>query len=343
MAKLFSRKKKAQPTDRSLGARRLFCHLRAPQTVGKQSDRRAPRNLSSEDADACMKIATRYTLFIFVEWGHFKSSTLWIAVTKSRCASSQKGFKIMAEEVKVDTPADAAAKAEDTASGEKPVEKTVAQITEDAAPAEQKPAEKPAETVGLDKFLDVKNENKDLRKRLEVLEKSVNKGASVEDVADDIAAIGDEFNVDKTFLAKLSKAIQSKAEAIADAKAEEKMKPFLKGEREKKIDEAFQTHYSAALEAMPEYKDIANADVIKTLSLLPKNKDKTFPQIIEETYGKVVSSSGRKTIERTSPGGGKDPAPLDFAKARKDTAYFEEVMANPTLKAEYNKRMIASS
>ena len=223
-------------------------------------------------------------------------------------------------------------------AAEKPVEKTVAQLVAEAEPVVDP---KKPETVGLDKFLELKNdlkiekaEKKALADRLTALEKNVNKGASEDEISADIAAIGDEFNVDKKFLSKLAKVIETQA----DAKAEEKLKPFQKASREQAIDNAFQTHYAATLETMPEYKDIANPDVIKALTLLPTNKDKTFPQILEETYGK--SLPGKRTIETTRPGGGKEPQALDIDKARRDTKYFQEVMANPKLKAEYNKAML---
>lgn len=237
----------------------------------------------------------------------------------------------MAEQVKIDTPA-AETKVETPVEkpAEKPAQQTAGEIIEAANPTEKKP-----ETVGLDKFLDLKNENKDLKKAIKDLEKRVDQGATTVELSDDIAAIGDEFDVDKTFLAKLTKAIRSQVESAAD----EKIKPLQKKERDDLIDKAFTKHYTEAIETIPEYKDIANPEVIKALSLLPANSKKTFVEIIEETYGKV-NASGRRTIETTRPGGGKEPQPLDVARARKDTEYFKEVMADPKLKAEYNAIML---
>lgn len=248
----------------------------------------------------------------------------------------------MAEKAK-DTQAEAdKAAAEAKAAADKAVAdaeankgKTIAEITKENTP----PAESTAQqTVGLDKFLELKKENKEFKKQLKDLEKSIEEGASKVEVTEDIEAIADEFGVDVKFLSKLTKAIKSQAEKDADERVSNRLKPLEAKEKQAKIDEAFKTHFKIAIDAMPEFAKIVNPEVIKTLSLDPKNANKTFAQIIEETYGGALT--GKSTIEATKPGGGKDPEPLDFAKARKDSKYFDEVMANPTLKKEYNERML---
>ena len=50
------------------------------------------------------------------------------------------------------------------------------------------------------------------------------------------------------------------------------------------IDEAFKKHFTLAINDMPEYKNIVDPKVIKELSLKPENINKTFPQLIAETY-----------------------------------------------------------
>jgi len=210
--------------------------------------------------------------------------------------------------------------------------KTMEQIAETVVPEAK-------ETIGLDKFLELKKDNKELRKSLRDLESKITEGATKQEVSTDIEEISKEFpDVNKQFLNKLSSTIRAQAEKDADAKMEAKLKPLEQQEKAKKIDDAFTTHFSLAMGQMPEFKDIVNPAVIKTLSLNPANANKTFSQIIEETYGNALT--GKRTIESTIPGGGKEAETLDFNKARKDTAYWETVMANPTLKAEYNARML---
>jgi hypothetical protein len=89
---------------------------------------------------------------------------------------------------------------------------------------------------------------------------------------------------------------------------------------------------------MPEYSAIVNKDVIKTLSLDPANQNKTFQQLIEETYGNALG--GKRTLETTTPRGGKALESVDFDRAKKDGKYLEEVLANPDTKKEYNEGLI---
>lgn len=192
-------------------------------------------------------------------------------------------------------------------------------------------------TVGLDKFLEEKKARKAAEKRVAELE---SKGDDIDSdaIADEIDSIAEEFDVNKPFLKKLEKALAkkySKKEPQADnSEVSSRLSAIEQKERQAQIDRAFDKHFGQAMARMPELKDIVNPDVIKTLSLDPKNKDKTFTQIIEDTYGKSVP--GRKTIERTTPGGGKEPEEIDMERARKDSKYFNEIMANPALKKKYN-------
>lgn len=206
-------------------------------------------------------------------------------------------------------------------------------ISEIAAEVTETPKQ---ETVGLDKYMKEKKTRQDLEKQLADLKSSIEQGASKTDVSSDIASLAEEHGIDKEFLAKFANTIKAQAEKGID----EKLKPFTDKENKAKIDSVFNTHYAAAIAKMPEYEGIVNADVIKTLSLNPQNSSKTFSQLIEETYGNAIT--GRRTIERTTPGGGKDPEPLDFKKASSDINYFNEVMSNPKLKAEYNDKMLKS-
>lgn len=210
-----------------------------------------------------------------------------------------------------------------------------------------KQADKPkeVESVPLSTFLDEKNGRKQAEKNAEQaaakiaeLEASIKNGATKSEVTDDIAAIAKEFDVDVNFLSKLASAMTIKTKKEVNDETEAQLKPLKEKERQEKIDAAFKKGFNAAMEKMPEFEKIVNPEVIKTLSLDPRNADKTFTEIIEETYGNALT--GRRTTERTTPGGGKEPAPLDYNRARKDTAYFKEVMANPKLKAEYNAKMI---
>lgn len=230
----------------------------------------------------------------------------------------------------------------------KPEETPAAVVTPKPAEAPAAPKEKAGDvmatkpktdTVPLATFLETKAEAKEvpgLKSRIAELEALVANGGTQKEIASDLAAIGEKYGVDKGFMAELAGAVDAKVAAVKQA-AEAEVAPLREERRAEDLDKVFRTHFDAALEAAPEFKEIANAEVIKTLSLDPKNADKTFLEIIEETYGNAVQ--GKRTIEPTTPRGGNEPETIDYARAAKDTTYYEEVMANPKLKAEYNKTL----
>lgn len=192
------------------------------------------------------------------------------------------------------------------------------------------------ETVPLSTFLELKNENKAAKKDLVDLQAKIEEGASKAEVSKGIKEIANEHNVDENFLSEFAQTVKAQAEKDIDNKIAEKLKPLQEEDNAKKINDIFNTNYDKVLEAMPEYDGIANKAVIKTLALDPANKNKTFTKIIEDSYGHLIK--GKKTIEASTPG--KDNIQdLDKSKL-KDPAYMKTVLADPTLKAEYNKSLI---
>lgn len=238
----------------------------------------------------------------------------------------------MTDEVKTTPEAEVKAPAE--APTEEKKEQTIAEALE-VTPVKEEPK---VETVGLDKFLKEKAGRREAEKQLKSLRESIEDGATKAEISSTVEAIADEHNIDKPFLNKLVATIKAETEKDFEDKLSSRLKPIEEKEKAEKIGKAFTEHYAKAIEEMPEFKDISNPEVIKTLSLDPKNAQKTFKQIIEETYGNAIG--GKRSIETTIPRGGKEPEPLDVARAAKDGAYFAEVMANPKLKAEYNKQML---
>lgn len=179
-----------------------------------------------------------------------------------------------------------------------------------------------------------KKENKTLKRKIKEMEEQLQKGASMEDVADDIESLAEEFQVDTRFLSKLEKAMRSKFEAEIDERVESKLKPLTDKEKETKQTQLFDKFLASALEKMPEYEAVINKEQLKILALAPSNKGKTMSKLIEETYS--GSLGGRPTIETTTPRGGKEPKEVDFARARKDPEYFREIMSDKDLKEKYN-------
>lgn len=210
------------------------------------------------------------------------------------------------------------------------------------AMGEKKPEVKEDRSVPEAAFLDLKKENKELRKDLKELKVLIENGGSKAEVTDEIAAIAEEYDLKPDFLKKLAGSIRKDVEKESskelDSKISDILKPIEAKDRQEKIDKVFDKHFSAAMADMPEFADIVNPAVIKSLSLDASNKDKTFSQLIEDTYGKAVP--GKRTLENTKPGGGRAPEGIDFDKARKDSKYFESIMADPAQKKEYNEGLL---
>lgn len=192
---------------------------------------------------------------------------------------------------------------------------------------------KSSETVPLKTFLDIKKEKKAAEDRVKELEGQIAKGGDTKEARAELKSIAEEYDVDPVFLEKLSSAIYAQAEQKAEERINSKLGPLEAKERETRIDKAFNEHYENVIAELPEYSNVVNKDIIKTLSLLPENSKKTFQQIIEETYGKTVT--GKKTLENGTPRGGKNVA-LDMSRVN-EPGYFKEIMADPKLKEEYNK------
>lgn len=193
--------------------------------------------------------------------------------------------------------------------------------------------EKEDDSVPLATFLELKKEKKEIEKQLKEIKESAEKGATKAEIKEDLKALADKYDVDPNFLADLSTIVYSKAKEEADEVVNSKLKPLEAKDKQEKINKIFNEHYENVMAEMPEYAEVVNKDVIKSLSLLPENAKKTFQQIIEETYGKTVS--GKSTMESATPRGGKD-VDVDFSKMT-DPAYYKQVMQNPELKKKYNE------
>lgn len=227
-------------------------------------------------------------------------------------------------EVEVKTP-----EAEVTAAPTPEVvpEQTLGDMVKETIPEEK------ANVIPESVFLGEKKARKAAERELKALKESIESGATKVEISESIADLAEEHDLDPKFLQKFASTIKAETEKDLEAKFGSKV-----DEKQEKFEVVFNKAYDTAMERAPEFKTMANPEVIKQLSLLPQNAKKTLSQILEETYGNALQ--GKRTIETTSPGGGKEPAPLDFAKAQRDTEYFKEIMANPKLKAQYNEQMI---
>jgi hypothetical protein len=177
---------------------------------------------------------------------------------------------------------------------------------------------------------------KDLEQRLAQLEQERQSKPSAE-VDADIDSIAKAHNLDGEVLSQIANAIKK----TTAAEIEEKLRPLTEREELARKEAVFNQHFTRALENMPEYKSIVNPEVIRQLAFNAANGNKTYAQLIQETYGNVVK--GRDTVESTTPRGGNTSGELDFMRARKDPSYFKDVMSNPTLKKQYNEAILSEA
>jgi alanyl-tRNA synthetase len=148
---------------------------------------------------------------------------------------------------------------------------------------------------------------KELEAKLEALEREKDADPEVDDVAKDPDV--------KVLAEKLAKIEQKELSAQRNA--------------------ALQKGLDKALDAYPEFKDIANGEFIKQMALNPANKDKTFKDLLEEAYGNAIG--GKRTVETTTPRGGAADTKVDIERTKSDPNYRREVFANSDLKKQYNE------
>jgi len=151
------------------------------------------------------------------------------------------------------------------------------------------------------------------------------------------ARLDKEINRRKDLEAEIEKLKESK-EPVDESevkKLADKLEKIEKTGLKAKQDIALSEGLEKALNEAPEYRDIANLDLIKQMALNPANKDKTFAALLDEAYGNAVS--GKRTTESTTPRGGAKNDKVDINKAQRDNSYLKEVLADPALRKQYNE------
>jgi len=225
----------------------------------------------------------------------------------------------------------------------KPDQKEVGASTEQPketpkeTPSDEKPVgeqmgtviKKTPESVPFEVFKALKKDMKELKQKLE--EKD-NQNQAIE--VTDLETLAKKYNVNQSFLNELATTIDKK-----NAEKYEKRLEGIEAENASvKIERAFSDGFKKAMKNLPEFKGIVNPNVIKTLSMDPSNSNKTFTQLIKETYGSALP--GKSSLESTKPGSREADTSVDFDKAKKDPVYFKEVMADPAKKKAYNENLV---
>jgi hypothetical protein len=242
----------------------------------------------------------------------------------------------MAEEAK--TAPEVVAKETETAKAEAVTETAKVEVKKEATVGEiLGSVEKEPRLVPESALIEFKKQNKEMSKELKELKQQIAEGATKKEVSSSIDEIATKYNVDKGFLSELASAMKGVSREDIESEISSKFKPLEEKQKEKEIGKLFKETFAKILEESPEYKGVVNEEVIKALALDPKNQNKSFNKIIEEAYGHLIP--GRKTMETTTPGGGKVDGEIDFNRAKTDVEYFKQIMANPTSKAKYNSEL----
>lgn len=214
---------------------------------------------------------------------------------------------------------------EETTTEENQETPTIEELAPEVTPEPEKTEDK-QETVPLSVFLEVKDEIKLLRKKLD----EPGTPSKPNDV--DLDRIAEKYDVDPDFVSELFEAV--KANTVKEV--EGKYTPVLEAQeaerQAKKFDEAFNKHYEKALEDMPGYAELnIDREAIKAMSLTPQYRKKTIPEILESLYGNVVP--GKATTENARSGAENVSDVIDFATMTDEQRM--KVINDPTLAPKY--------
>lgn len=183
-----------------------------------------------------------------------------------------------------------------------------------------------------------KKARKEAERKLEELEKS---GASSKEIDKTLDGIADTYGVDKNFVSDIASVVKSNTEKDLDERIASKMKPFEEKEHKEQSKKLFNEAFDKAVDNLgAEYKSVANKSTIEALAREaasdPDRKDLTLEQILQGAYGHLVKGT-KKPVEGIRPKDGGSSMSIDYNRAKTDTEYYQEIMADPATKAEYNK------
>jgi len=225
----------------------------------------------------------------------------------------------------------------DTPNEEESEDSPEEESTEETLESLQNNKPKTPDSIPYDRFKEVNDKLKDsndiiadLTAKLEEKQEPVTKA----DATKGLSELAKEHNLDPEILGKVAEEI--KAAALADV--QQVIAPITEANKKAQADKVFETMYAQALENNPQYKDIANKDIVKQLAFNPANANKTFPQLLKEVYPHASASNNtvKKNMETTNKGKTEAIDKIDYARAQTDSDYFQAIMADPALKKEYN-------
>lgn len=202
------------------------------------------------------------------------------------------------------------------------------------------PEPKQADVVPLAKYMEEKNEKRQLEREIAELKA---KGIPP---ATDYTKLATDYGANPELVKKIFEEIDKARSTTVietqkmDPETAQKLKELDDFKNEQNFNTKFDELYGKALDIVPDYKGIVNKDAIKSLVRLPENRNLTMSQIIEKTYNNAVK--GMKTLESATPAAGKKGEVEPDMITMDDTSW-NAIKNDPTALAKYNDHILANA
>lgn len=190
---------------------------------------------------------------------------------------------------------------------------------------------KKQETVPLSVYLALKEDVKELKRDLKESTKgSKNSGVDVSELAKKYPDVSPEFIQD--FLESATSKAKQEALTEVESKYDSVIKKQQLKEEQDKFDQDFERVFNKAVSDNPDLPKNINKELIKTLVLTPKYKDKKVAEILAEIY--PDSASGKPSSENeTVASVGSVETISDFSRITPEQK--KAVMADDKARAAY--------
>jgi hypothetical protein len=216
----------------------------------------------------------------------------------------------MSTEIETTTP-EGEVKPEPATPAEEPAKEEKEMTIGEADLSDEGKGEEPPkthETVPLAAHLELKKEIKELKTLLADKGKD-GKAATPAEVESLVTGITQKYDANPQFVRELAEGLLEMSKISVRKEMEPEIASLKAKDKAKEVDRIFGELWNNAVSKAPEFTDVANREVIKQLSLLPQNRNKTMTQLLEETYGNAIT--GKRSSE--TPRGGKHTSFIFFS------------------------------
>jgi len=220
---------------------------------------------------------------------------------------------------------------DDTSKEEESKEQTIADAVSE---------KKQSDTVPLATYMSEKKQRQELQAKYDELQSNVEqKNDKGEDMsAKDIEKIAEDMGIDAESAKKFANAIGSKTSADME-EMKQTLAQIQQKEESSRVEKVLNQFYKEALENNPEFKGVANKQVVMQLAQMSANQSKTMTELLNDTYGTVANKASSPM--ESSSSNSKGTPKVDFSTLRsKPEAEQLAVLKDPELKKQYNDYLI---